>query len=198
MSKSKMKKFFALLILASFLALAGCNTSGTDKSKELELKERELALKEKELELNRKSSKDDDSDKTEKTKKTEAVKATNSPGSKGCQPTNTVIFKKGMFGQTFKCTMNAKNSRHKYTLNAKAGQMFDIQFETIKQGLGNGAVYTIEDPNGLVKSENVEGNSGLQFDKTGNWTVTVDLDSSATKPVIEYTITFTIGDGDIP
>ena len=56
MSKLKMKQTFTVLIILSLLALAGCNNSGTDKSKELELKEKELELKEKELELKKKES----------------------------------------------------------------------------------------------------------------------------------------------
>ena len=88
MSKLKMKQTFTILILLSLLALAGCNIPGTDKSRELELKEKELALKEKELELKEKGSKDDsakagksegDSEKAEKTEKTEPVKKVYTP-----------------------------------------------------------------------------------------------------------------------
>ncbi len=50
-----MRQILTILIILSLLALAGCNNSGTDKSKELELKEKELALKEKELELKQKA-----------------------------------------------------------------------------------------------------------------------------------------------
>ena len=56
-----MKQTFTILIILSLLALAGCNT-GTDKAKELELKEKELELKEKELELAEKDSDEDDSE----------------------------------------------------------------------------------------------------------------------------------------
>lgn len=89
MSKLKMKQTFTILVLLSLLALAGCNNSGPDKSKELELKEKELELKEKELELKEKGSEDDsdkvekesedDSDKAEKTEKTESVKKVYTP-----------------------------------------------------------------------------------------------------------------------
>ena len=69
-----MRQKLTILILLSLLALAGCNQSGSDKAKELELKEKELALKEKELELTKKNPKADDSDKTEKSEKTETTK----------------------------------------------------------------------------------------------------------------------------
>ena len=36
----KIKQTLTILIILSLLALAGCNQSGTDKSKELELKEK--------------------------------------------------------------------------------------------------------------------------------------------------------------
>jgi hypothetical protein len=83
-----MNQPFIVLILLSLLALA-CNNFGTDKSKELELKEKELALKEKELELKEKGSTEDDSDeagesegdseKAEKTEKTESVNKVYTP-----------------------------------------------------------------------------------------------------------------------
>jgi outer membrane biosynthesis protein TonB len=66
-----MKQKLTILILLSLLALAGCNNSGTDKARELELKEKELALKEKELELTQKNPKANDSTKTEKSEKPE-------------------------------------------------------------------------------------------------------------------------------
>ena len=69
-----MRQKLAILILLSLLAFAGCGGSGTDKAKELELKEKELALKEKELELTKKDPKANDSDKTEKPEKTETTK----------------------------------------------------------------------------------------------------------------------------
>ena len=69
-----MRQKLTIFILLSLLALAGCGGSGTDKAKELELKEKELALKEKELELTNKNPKADDPDKTETSKKTETAK----------------------------------------------------------------------------------------------------------------------------
>jgi hypothetical protein len=69
-----MRQKLTILILLSLLAFAGCNNSGTDKARELELKEKELALKEKELELTKKNPKAVDSDKTEKPEKTETPK----------------------------------------------------------------------------------------------------------------------------
>ena len=66
MFKLKIKQTFTFLIFLSLLALAGCNQSGTDKSKELELKEKELALKEKELELKQKAPTEGNSNKAEK------------------------------------------------------------------------------------------------------------------------------------
>lgn len=86
MSKLKMKQPFTVLILLVLLALAGCNNSGTDKSKELELKEKELELKEKELELKEKASEDDSEkaekaseDDSEKAEKTESIKKVYTP-----------------------------------------------------------------------------------------------------------------------
>lgn len=70
----KMRQKLTILIILSLLALAGCNNSGTDKSKELELKEKELALKEKELESKQKSPTEGNSNKAETTEKTESVK----------------------------------------------------------------------------------------------------------------------------
>ena len=61
-----MRQKLTILIILSLLALAGCNNSGTDKSKELELKEKELALKEKELELKQKAPTEGNSNKAEK------------------------------------------------------------------------------------------------------------------------------------
>lgn len=63
----KMKQKLTILILVSLLALAGCNQSGTDKAKELELKEKELALKEKELESKQKAPTEGNSNKAETT-----------------------------------------------------------------------------------------------------------------------------------
>ena len=59
----KMRQKLTILIILSLFALAGCNQSGTDKSKELELKEKELALKEKELEAKQKAPTESNSNK---------------------------------------------------------------------------------------------------------------------------------------
>lgn len=69
-----MRQKLTIFLLLSLLALAGCGGSGTDKAKELELKEKELALKEKELELTKKNLKENDSNKTEKSENTETAK----------------------------------------------------------------------------------------------------------------------------
>ena len=74
-----MRQKLTILILLSLLALAGCGGLGTDKAKELELKEKELALKEKELNLTKKTPKADDSDKTEKTETTKPLKKVEPP-----------------------------------------------------------------------------------------------------------------------
>lgn len=182
MFKLKIKQAFTLLILLSLLALAGYSKSETDKSKDLELKE--------------KSSTEDNSNKAGNTKKTEPVKTKDFAGTKGCAPVTAVNFKKGTSSATFKCEMDAKSYRNKYTLYAKAGQLFDIQFETEGAGPAPQAVYTITNPNGVVKTRDEGGNSGLQLDKTGKWTVTVNLNSTATRPYAKYTITFTIGTND--
>ena len=206
-SKGTSKLKLALTVLIILLLLSAVGFLGADKlkqlgylgtgnSKELELKEKELALKEKELELKRRSSNESDPGKAENTNKTETAKATDSAITKGCQRTTAVNFKKGTSGQTFKCQMNGKNGQHKYTLYAKAGQMFNIQFETTGAGTAPYAVYKIVNPDGVLKREDEEGNSQVQLDKTGKWTVTVDLSSSATNPSAEYTITFTIGGRD--
>lgn len=81
-----MRQKLAILILLFLLAFAGCGGSGTDKAKELELKEKELALKEKELELTKKNPKADDSDKTEKSE-TETTK----PLKKVEPPTDAIV-----------------------------------------------------------------------------------------------------------
>ncbi|MBX7170895.1 MAG: hypothetical protein K1X72_08055 [Pyrinomonadaceae bacterium] len=207
----KWKLVFTVLIILLLLSVVGflgadklkqLGYFGTGNSKELELKEKELALKEKELELKQKSSKESNPVKAENTNKTETVKATetvktnDSAITKGCQPTNAVNFKKGTSGQTFKCQMSGKNGQHKYTLDAKAGQIFNIQFESNGAGTAPYAVYKIVNPDGVLETENEEGNTEKQLDKTGKWTVTVDLSSSATNPSAEYTITFTIGGQD--
>lgn len=198
-----MRQKLAILILLSLLALAGCGGSGTDKAdsgtdraKERELKKKELELKEKELELEQRSSKESNPGNAGNTNTTETVKANNSAATKGCQPKTAVQFKKGTFGQTFKCQMSAKNGQHKYTLDAKAGQMFNIQFEANGGGMAPYAVYKIVNPDGVLETENEEGNTEKRLDKTGKWTVTVDLTSTATYPSAEYTITFTIGGRD--
>ena len=202
---SKLKLALTVLIILLLLSVVGflgadklkqLGYLGTGNSKELELKEKELALKEKELELKRRSSNESDPAKAGNTNKAETVKENDSAITKGCQPTTAVNFKKGTSGQTFKCQMNGKNGQHKYTLYAKAGQMFNIQFETTGAGTAPYAVYKIVNPDGVLKREDEEGNSQVQLDKTGKWTATVDLSSSATNPSAEYTITFTIGGRD--
>jgi len=80
-----MRHKLTILIILSLLALVGCSQSGTDKAKELELKEKELKLKEKELELNKKAPTEGESTKTEpteKTEKTESVKTDAPPSEK--------------------------------------------------------------------------------------------------------------------
>ncbi len=83
-----MRQKLTILIILSLLAVAGCNNSGTDKSKELELKEKELALKEKEIESKQKaptegeSNKAETTDKPETTEKTESVKTVGTPPEK--------------------------------------------------------------------------------------------------------------------
>jgi uncharacterized protein YgiM (DUF1202 family) len=77
--RKKMRQKLTILILLSLLALAGCNQSGSDKAKELELKEKELALKEKELELTKKTPKADDSDKPEKAETPKPLKKVEPP-----------------------------------------------------------------------------------------------------------------------
>ncbi len=77
-----MRQKLTILIILSLLALVGCSNSGTDKSKELELKEKELALKEKELELKQKSPTESNSNKAETTEKTESVKTVGTPPEK--------------------------------------------------------------------------------------------------------------------
>jgi len=198
---SKLKLTLTVLIILLLLSAVGflgadklkqLGYLGTGNSKEIELKEKELALKEKELELKQRSSKEAEPVKAENTNKAETVKANDAPITKGCQPTNVVNFKKGTSGQTFKCQMSGKNGQHKYSLDAKAGQMFNIQFEANGAGTAPYAVYKIADPDGVSFRQNEEGNLQLLLDKTGKWTVTVDLSSSATNPSAEYTITFKI------
>jgi len=92
--------------------------------------------------------------------------------------------------------MDAKNYQQKYTLVAKAGQLLDIQFETGGCGTPPQAVYSVTNPNGVVKTRDEGGNSGLQLDKTGKWTVAVDMSSTATRPCAEYTMTFVIGNNE--
>mgnify|MGYP000694633115 CR=1 FL=1 len=202
---SKWKLALSVLIILLLLSVVGFLGAdklkqlgywGTGNSKELDLKEKELALKEKELELKRKSSKEKDPVTAANTNKTETAKATDSPSIKGCQPTNVVNFKEGTSGQTFKCQMSGKNGQHKYTLYAKAGQMFNIQFEANGAGTAPYAVYKVVNPDGVLETENQEASIQKQLDKTGKWTVTVDLSSSAANPSAEYTITFTIGGQD--
>ncbi len=198
---SKWKVALSILIILLLLSVVGFLGAdklkqlgywGTGNSKELDLKEKELALKEKELELKQKSSKEPDPVTVANTKKTETVKATDSPSTNGCQPTTAVNFKKGTSGQTFKCQMSGKSGQHKYTLNANAGQMFYIQFEANGAGSAPYAVYNVVDPDGVSQIVDSEGNSQGALDKTGKYTVTVDLSSSAKNPSAEYTITFKI------
>lgn len=208
-SKGTSKLKLALTVLIILLLLSAVGFLGADKlkqlgylgtgnSSDLELKEKELTLKEKELELKQRSSKETEPVKAENTNKAETVKPNDAAITKGCQPTTAVQFKKGTFGQTFKCQLSAKNSQHKYTLDAKAGQIFNIQFETSETGGDPDAFYKIVNPNGVLELENEQGNTEKQLDKTGKWTVTVDLNlsSTASNPGAYYTITFTIGGRD--
>ena len=171
MNKLKIKQTFTLLILLSLLAVAGYSKPITDKTGV-------------------------NSNKAGNTKKTEPVKTNNFVVTKGCPSVTAVNFAKGTYSKTYRCDMDPKSYRHKYTLYAKAGQLFEIGFETTGAGPAPQAVYTVTNPNGVVKARDEGGNSGLQLDKTGKWTVTVDLNSTATRPSAKYTITFTIGDGD--
>ena len=202
---SKLKLALTVLIILLLLSVVGflgadklkqLGYLGTGNSKELELKEKELALKEKELELKRRSSNESDPAKAGNTNKAETVKENDSAITKGCQPTTAVNFKKGTSGQTFKCQMSGKNGQQKYTLNANEGQMFYIQFEANGAGSAPHAVYTVADPDGVLRIEDAEGNSQGPLEKTGKYTVTVDLTSSASNPSAEYTITFTIAAPD--
>jgi hypothetical protein len=198
---SKWKVALSILIILLLLSVVGFLGAdrlkqlgywGTGNSKELDLKEKELALKEKELELKQKSSKERDPVTAANTKKTETVKATDSPSTNGCPPTTAVNFKKGASGQTFKCQMSGKSGQHKYFLTANEGQMFYIQFEATGAGSAPYAVYTVVDPDGALQIVDSEGNSQGALDKTGKYTVIVDLSSSAKNPSAEYTITFSI------
>ena len=71
-----------MLIILALFAFAACNNSGTDKAKELELKEKELQLKEKELESKQKAPTEGESNKAEATEKTESAKTVGMPPEK--------------------------------------------------------------------------------------------------------------------
>ena len=87
MLKPRLERIFLPFILL-ILVVAGCNESGSDRAKELELKEKELELKEKELELREKESNKapeqaetplDESENKEETEKPEPVRGVYTP-----------------------------------------------------------------------------------------------------------------------
>jgi hypothetical protein len=178
-----------LITILAFLVFA--QTACQDSSKELELKQKELALKEKELdmkakekELNDKKQKANDKPTATPEKEAEPTEK-KTAGSNGCALTNPVRFKAGTSTQTFKCDLatNNGNTKHRYTLQAEAGQDLIITFKSTD------ASYDFTDPDGtrildIITSET------YQFHKNGQAVVSVNLAPGATFG--DYTINFEI------
>lgn len=185
-----------ILLLTFFAMLVFAQCPNQSSEKELELKEKELALKEKELEL---KNKDDESDKKEEKKKDEKPAATpekkadpakassSSSDSKGCALTNRVRFAKGTSAQTFKCELdtNTGNTKHRYTLDAEAGQDLTITFKTTD------ANYDVTAPDGAGRLNGIYSTrEQIQLNKDGRWVISVNLDPGSSFG--DYTINFEI------
>jgi hypothetical protein len=180
-----------LITVLAFFVFAQCPSQ--DSSKELELKEKELALKEKELELaaKEKSGEKDDKKETAKEaapeKKAEPAAKKEPAGSSGCALTNRVRFKSGTSAQTFKCELatNNGNTKHRYTLDAEAGQDLTITFKSTD------ANYDVTAPDGAGRFNGLTSpREQIPLNKDGKWIVSVNLDPSASFG--DYTINFEI------
>ena len=187
-----------LVTVFAFLVFAQCPSQNADK--ELALKEKELELKEKELELKEKEKeKEDKKDEEKETKKKEEVKAKPEPkkseapkpkkssGTKGCGITNRVQFKKGTSAQTFKCDLdtNSGNTKHRYTLQAEAGQDLTISFKSTDSN------FDVTAPDGGGRVNGVKSaREQIPLNKDGKWIISVNLDSGSSFG--DYTINFEI------
>jgi hypothetical protein len=181
-----------LITVCAFLVFA--QTSCQDSGKALELKEKELALKEKELEMKTKEKDKDDKKEVAKEKptatpekKAEPTEKKESAGSKGCGLTNEVRFKAGTSAQTFKCELatNTGNTKHRYTLQAEAGQDLTVNFKSTD------AVYDITAPDGAGRfNDLIDPTMHIPLDKNGKWIISVKLPPGQTFG--DYTINFEI------
>lgn len=142
-------------------------------------------------------NKDKDKDKEAEKKKEEKPAATpeKSPdppksgasGSKGCSLTNNVRFAKGASAQTFKCELdtNTGNTKHRYVLDAQAGQDLTITFKSTD------ACYVVTEPNSGGRTTCFNSyREQIPLTKDGKWIVGVELVPGATFG--DYTINFEI------
>jgi hypothetical protein len=189
-----------LLLITVLAFLVFAQSACQDSSKELELRQKELALKEKELDM--KAKEKDNEDKKDKDDKKEVAKEkpTATPekkaeptekkepaGSSGCGLTNLVRFKKGTSAQTFKCDLatNNGNTKHRYTLQAEAGQDLTITFKSTD------ASYDVTAPDGAGRFNGLTSpREQIPLNKDGKWIISVNLDPSVTFG--DYTINFEI------
>lgn len=180
-----------LITVLAFLVFA--QTACQDSSKELELKQKELALKEKELDMKAKEKELEDkkqkaNDKPTATPEKEAEPAEKkTAGSNGCNLTNPVRFKTGASMQTFKCELatNNGNTKHRYTLQAEAGQDLTITFKSTD------ASYDVTAPDGAGRFNGLTSpREQIALNKDGKWTISVNLAPGATFG--DYTINFEI------
>lgn len=182
-----------LLLITVLAFLVFAQIACQDSSKELELKQKELALKEKELDMKAKEKELDDkkqkaNDKPAATPEKEAEPTEKkTAGSSGCNLTNPVRFKSGTSMQTFKCELatNNGNTKHRYTLQAEAGQDLTITFKSTD------ASYDVTAPDGAGRFNGLTSpREQVALNKDGKWTISVNLDPSATFG--DYTINFEI------
>lgn len=180
-----------LITVLAFLVFA--QTACQDSSKELELKQKELALKEKELDMKAKEKELDDKKQKANDKPTATPEKEAEPtekktaGINGCNLTNPVRFKAGASAQTFKCELatNNGNTKHRYTLQAEAGQDLTITFKSTD------ANYDVTAPDGVGRVNGiVSPREQIQLNKDGKWIISVNLDPGATFG--DYTINFEI------
>jgi outer membrane murein-binding lipoprotein Lpp len=178
-----MRQKLTILIILSLLFLAGCINSGTDKSKELELKEKELALKEKELELKQKAPKEGDSDKTETTEKT--TKTPDTGGGKlesiytdlaesKCKTTSDdesdVITQECPGVAGYKLEVAEHDAQKTINVLSPSGKTYDLDFQGKVSGglstLGEKAEWRVKKSNGKIQPVGLI--TRFNFSKTGD------------------------------
>ena len=166
-----MRQKLAILILVSLLALTGFGDSGTDNSKELELKE--LALKEKELESKQKAP----AEKNTKTSDTGGGKIesiyTDLAGRK-CKTTSDdesdVITQECPGVAGYKLVVAERDAQKTINVLSPSGKTYDLDFQDKVSGglstLGKKAEWRVKRSNGKIQPVGLI--TRFNFSKTGD------------------------------